>query len=211
MNDREKDLNLPGSVEGGYHSRGVPGEEGTARRLMRVLKVGDRSERIVKTRPLKGAAGARGASSSRLDAHRPDLAPIWSAEAQAPGATFMVAKRGSEFLDTPVFHAGESGDEEAIALFTTREAVERYIDQAGWGGTDEVGELSPHDLLSQFLNARGEGIRWAVVNPARDGHIGGEPQVVLDIEGELSESAGLLARNVRAACEGPRESRVAAQ
>jgi len=34
---------------GGYHSRGVPGEEGELRNQMRVLKVGDRSPRITKS------------------------------------------------------------------------------------------------------------------------------------------------------------------
>jgi len=49
-------------------------------------------------------------------------------------AAYVIARKGSDELDSPVFHAGDAGDEEAIAVFTTREATQRYIDRARWGG-----------------------------------------------------------------------------
>jgi len=48
----------PATVPGGYHSRGVPGEEGDVRKRMRLLKVGDRSQQVNKSRPETGGAGA---------------------------------------------------------------------------------------------------------------------------------------------------------
>jgi hypothetical protein len=45
---------------------------------------------------------------------------------------YVIAKAGHEFLDTPVFHAGPSGGEEAIAVFTDRDSADQYIHDAGW-------------------------------------------------------------------------------
>jgi len=172
---------------GGYHSRGVPGEEGDVRKRMRVLKVGDRSQRINKSRPLSGAAGAEQASSAHLDNAVKEAK--WSAGARlAAGgdkeaaAVFVIAKKGEDFLDTPVFHAGESGEEETVALFTNRHQAEQYLDRAGWGETDEIGELSRSDLLQWLVEAEQDGIRYAAVNPDRDRHLAGDPQAVLSLD-----------------------------
>ena len=196
----------PATVPGGYHSRGVPGEEGDLRKRMRVLKVGDRSQRINRSRPQTGGTGAEQGSAARLqkgvreakwaagarrDASQPDRAGDDSAT-----AVYVIAKKGSDFLDTPVFHAGESGEEETVALFTSRERAKQYLDRAGWEQTDEVGELSPGDLLTRLKDADREGVRYVTANPDRDRHLAGHPQPVLSL-GELGEeSADSLSRQV---------------
>ena len=112
------------TLPGGYQSRGVPGEEGEVRNRMRVLKVGDRSQRINSSRPLTGSTGAEDASAARLDKGEKEARWAAGARLAARGDTevstvFVIVKKGGDFLDTPVFHA----DEEAVALFTNRPVV----------------------------------------------------------------------------------------
>ena len=211
--DSERPKGEAVSHPGGYHSRGVPGEEGEVRRRMRVLKVGDRSQRIRKSRPLTGGTGAKQASAAqldkavkeakwaagaRLDAGRPD--PAGDDEATT---VFVIAKQGSDLLDTPVFHAGESGEEEAVALFTSRQQAQRYLDRAAWGQTNEIGELSPSDLLQWLVEANGEGIRYVTVNPDRERHLAGDPQLVLSLDALGEESADSLLQEVADLAQGP--------
>jgi hypothetical protein len=193
------------SLRGGYHSRGVPGEEGEVRKRMRVLKVGDRSQRINKSRPLSGGTGAEQASGvqlekglrtakwaagARLAAHRPDTA------GDAATSVFVIAKKGLDFLDTPVFHAGDSGDEEALALFTDRQRAQQYLDRAAWGETDEIGELTSDGLLQWLLEANREGIQYVTINPDRERHLAGEPQSVLVLEALGDRSPASLVQEV---------------
>ena len=153
---------------------GASGQPETeVRERMRFLKVGDRSRRANKSQPPEWAGGARRAAA-------PDAA--------SASSVFVIAKRGAAFLETPVFHAGESGEEEAVALFTGRQQAQHYLDRADWGGTDEVGVLSPGDLLRWLTEASGEGVRYATVNPDQDGHLGGEPQAVLALDGMAGRS-----------------------
>ncbi|HUG91043.1 MAG TPA: hypothetical protein VML55_09430 [Planctomycetaceae bacterium] len=189
------------SYPGGYHSRGVPGEEGDVRRRRRVLKVGERSQRINKSRPLSGATGAEQASAAQLDKAVREARWAAGARLAAGGddeakAVFVIAKKGMDFLDTPVFHAGESGAEEAVALFTDRQRAQQYLDRAGWGQTDEIGKLSPSDLLQWLVEANEDGVRYATVNPDRDRHLAGDPQPVLPLDALGDKSSDNLFQEV---------------
>ncbi len=184
------------TLRGGYHSRGVPGEEGDVRKRMRVLKVGDRSQ-INKSRPLKGGVGAEQASASRLDAGRPSPAGGGSTT-----AVFVIVKKVMGLLDTPVFRAGESGEQEAVAVFTGRDQAQQYLDQAAWNETDEINELSPDDLLRWLVEAEREGVHYAVVNPDRDRHLAGDPQAVLSLDELGVESAESLHHQVAELARG---------
>lgn len=201
------------TLPGGFHSRGVPGEEGAVRNRMHVIKVGDRSQRINSSQPLKGATGARQASAARLDKAMREATCTAGAEVDANRAAsssdneataiFVIVKKGIDFLDTPVFHAGESGDEEAISLFTSQEQPEQYVAQAGWGETDEIGGLSPSDLRKSLLVANSEGIHYATVNPDRERHLAGEPQPVLFLDAVSEESADSLLSKVTNLAQSP--------
>ena len=140
MSDDKSTAGSPATVPGGYHSGGVPGEEGVMRRQMRVLKVADPSKRVARGRPLKGGQGPAAAAGARADAA--DAAGVAAGPA---GTLFVVTARALDVLDSPVFHAGD-GDEEAVAVFTTANAARRYIERAGWAEADEVGVLRPGDL-----------------------------------------------------------------
>jgi L-ascorbate metabolism protein UlaG (beta-lactamase superfamily) len=193
-------------LPGGYHSRGVPGEEGAMRNRMRVLKVDDRSQRIYNSQPLKGATDAEHTSAAHLD--RAAREANWAADArrdeERSGATrdnesavaYVIAKRGVSALDTPVFHAGDSGEEEVVVLFTGRQAAQEYIDQAGWGESDKIGELGLSELYQWLLEANAKGIHYATVNPERQRHLAGDPQPVLFLDALRDESAENLLQAV---------------
>ena len=206
---------LPGSPDsdgpqavlpGGYHSRGVPGEEGLMRNRMRVLKVGDRSQRIYNSQPTKGATDAEHSSAAQLD--RVAQEANWAADARQnkersdptrdseSTVAYVISKRGGSVLDTPVFHAGDSGEEEVVVLFTGRQAAQEYIDQAGWGESDEIGELGLSELHRWLLKANEEGIHYLTVNPERQQHLAGDPQPVLFLDDLRDESAEKLLQAV---------------
>ncbi|HYW80648.1 MAG TPA: hypothetical protein VE890_13785 [Thermoguttaceae bacterium] len=108
---------------------------------------------------------------------------------------YVIAKAGREFLDTPVFHAGPSGSEEAIAVFTDRDSADQYINEAGWSD-HEVGELTSLQLLQWMVKAHGDGTRLLAVNPDRTGQLAGKRQVVVTIEEQLTQIANSLCRDV---------------
>jgi hypothetical protein len=160
----------------------------------RQVKIADLGERRGRTTP--PSVGTRAGVSPAQRPAVPRTAGTAPPAAADGSAVYVIARKGSDELDAPVFHAGDAGDEEAVAVFTTREATQRYIDRAGWGGTDEVGVLTPQDLLRWLLVAADQGVHWLVVNPDRDRHLAGEPQTVLGITEEMAEFARSLARDV---------------
>ncbi len=160
----------------------------------RRMKIAGPSERAGQAEPTTGTVGSGAASARRHAAPR----PTGTANPPAGGgsAVYVIAGKGSDELASPVFHAGDAGDEEAIAVFTTREGAQRYIERADWGKSDEVGELSPPDFLRWVLLAADQDVHWLVVDPDRDRHLAGEPQSVLGIDEELAGFARLLTQDV---------------
>ncbi|HUE70127.1 MAG TPA: hypothetical protein VMP01_04490 [Pirellulaceae bacterium] len=203
-------------LPGGYHSRGVPGEEGAMRNRMRVLKVDDRSQRIYNSQPLKGATDAKQASAARLDravreaneaaGTRQDEERSDHTKDNQSAVAYVIAKRGIGALDTPVFHAGDSGEEEVVVLFTSRQVAQEYIDQAGWGESDEIGELGLSELHGWLLEANRQGIDYVTVNPERQQHLAGDPQPVLFLDGLRDDSADSLLQAVTETARGQANS-----
>ncbi len=113
-------------------------------------------------------------------------------------SVYVIAKKNSEFLDTPVFHAGPSGNEEAVAVFNNRESAQQYIVEAGWSD-QEVGELSPLQLLRWMVKAHEGGTALLTVNPSRSGQVAGKQQEVVVIEAKLSKIADLLSAELQSA------------
>lgn len=104
---------------------------------------------------------------------------------------YVIAKKDCEFLDTPVFHAGPSGDEEAVAVFNNRVSAQAYLDEAGWSD-HEVGELTPLQLLRWIVKVHEGGTAFLAVNPVRPEQLAGKQQDVIMIEAKLSEMADSL-------------------
>lgn len=107
-------------------------------------------------------------------------------------SVYVIAKRGMELLDTPVFHAGEAEGEEAVAIFRTANSADRYIDSAGWADEYEAGELDSLQLLCWLVQAYEEGTRNLAINPDWSQQTAGTPQEVIVIEDALSRSADTL-------------------
>jgi hypothetical protein len=162
-----------------------------------LVKIADPGERGGRTASPEGGVGAGAAPAPRLAVPR----SAGAAAAAGGSAAYVIARKGPDELDSPVFHAGDAGDEEAVAAFTTREAAQRYIDRAGWGAANEVGVLTPTDFLRWLLVAADQGVDWLVVDPDRDRHLAGEPQPVLGITEELAEFARSLIRDVASPSE----------
>lgn len=192
MPDDQPTIGVPTAVPGGYHSRGVPGEEAAMRRQMRVLRANEPGKRVGLGRPLTGGRGAAAAATEKED-----VAGRMGVPAGPTGSLFVITAHTSDVLNTPVFDAGGDG-EEAVAVFTTAAAARRYIDRAGWDRADEVGVLRPADQREWFESASEDGIRWVVIDPDRDRHLAGEPQAVAAIEGDLAALARSLTEAVTA-------------
>ena len=109
---------------------------------------------------------------------------------------FVMAKKNAEFLDSPVFHAGETGGEEAIAVFTTRERAAQYIDDAGWNEEYEVGELRPIQLVRWLATAHEDGTEMVTINPLRKAQLDGAEQRVVYLNEPFAAFAELLSEEI---------------
>lgn len=104
-------------------------------------------------------------------------------------SVFVIAERDTELLDTPVFYAGEGGKEEAIAVFTSRNRVSQFIENAGWNGDQLCTELTAIDLLQLVVEAHKEGTQYLAVNPVRQENFAVEDQPVVIIERLMADFA----------------------
>lgn len=111
-------------------------------------------------------------------------------------SVYVIVKKNSEFLDTPVFHAGESGSDEAIAAFSDREGAETYLKEAAWTDTHEAGELDSMQFLRWLVTANEQGTRILAVDPDRQRQESGSQQQVVVIEEKLAAFAETLTREI---------------
>jgi hypothetical protein len=111
-------------------------------------------------------------------------------------AVFLLAKQNEEFLDTPVFQAGDSGQEDAVAVFTNRNLAQQYLDEADWKQDHEIGELDELQLLRWVVKAYEDGTHYLVINPDYQRQMAGSMQRVLIIEEQLAQFAESLTREL---------------
>ena len=109
---------------------------------------------------------------------------------------YVIAQRGDEFLDMPVFHAGPQDGEEAIAVFTDLLAAQAYIDEADWSSDHEVGGLDEGQLLRLMCKAHGQGTQFLAINPKRQSQMAGKQQEVIVIEEKIATLAEILTRDL---------------
>lgn len=112
-------------------------------------------------------------------------------------AMYVLSKRGGEFLETPVYRAGENGQEEAVGVFTDRARAEQYLQDAGWQDSDEVAELSDLQVLRWMLQAHQEGAEYLVVNPNREAQMEGTEQPVIQLGEQLESAAASLRQRIQ--------------
>lgn len=116
---------------------------------------------------------------------------------------YVIAGKEEELLDTPVFYAGDSNAEEAIAVFTRQDAAAQYIEDAGWNAGHQVGELTAIDLLRWIVKAHDEGTQYLAVNPVYHCQVAGEKQQAIVIEAKLAGFAEALTRDILAMAFDP--------
>lgn len=119
-------------------------------------------------------------------------------------SAFVIAHDDSEYLDSPIFHAGSELKQEAIALFTDRGSAQGYIDSAGWSDRYTVGELLPIQILKWFECAHEEGVDLIAINPDRNWHLFGERQKVILLDEPREAFARLLRTELISVVEQPR-------
>ena len=107
-------------------------------------------------------------------------------------SVFVIAERDTDLLDTPVFYAGEGGNEEAVAVFTSRNRASQFAKNAGWNGDQCCAELTAIDLLCFVVEAHKEGTQYLAVNPIRREHFTEEDQPVVFIEQLMATFAEIL-------------------
>jgi hypothetical protein len=122
-------------------------------------------------------------------------------------SAYVIAKKEEELLDTPVFYAGESNAEEALAVFTRQAAAAQYIEDAGWNADHQVGELTAIDLLRWMVKAHDEGTQYLAINPDRGRQLAGQRQQTIVIEAKLASFAEALTRDILAMAFDPATQR----
>jgi hypothetical protein len=109
---------------------------------------------------------------------------------------YVIAHKSTDLLDTPVFHAGAAGNEEAVAMFTAEGTAERYIHAAGWKGEYEVGELNDFQVLCWLMKAYERGVRYLAVDPEWATQSAGQEQQAVEIKERLVAAAEALCRDL---------------
>ena len=61
-------------------------------------------------------------------------------------SVYMIAYRGNDELNTTAFLADEDGNEEAIAVFTSRSRASHFASEFDWGGEQPFREFTAIDL-----------------------------------------------------------------
>lgn len=106
---------------------------------------------------------------------------------------YVIARKSEkDILDTVIFHAGETGEQEAVMVFTNEAAVQRFLDESDWEEPHQSVALDALALMEWLMQANSQRVRYLAVDPQRKPQKSGEPQVVLSIEAELTRCADSL-------------------
>jgi len=104
-------------------------------------------------------------------------------------------------METPVFPANHQGAEEAMPIFSSRQAGGLYMQVARW---DEykLQDYSPRELSRWVHQFTQEGIRFLMVDPNRHNQARGIEQPVIDLNTLRDMTGENLYEEVRAAGKG---------
>ncbi len=170
----------------------VPGANVASRKRIRVLKVSDRNDWMDQPEPQCVGTG----SECELAAlpH-----PVGNDD---PSSIIILVRKGNGFLDTPVFLTDATGSDCTVAFFISRQHAQQYLDQTGWGLTDEVGVIKPDDLLDWLEDADWEGVRHMTMYSDRERHLASDPQLVLSLDLLCEETADSLLQQLTTLATG---------
>lgn len=169
------------AIPGGYHSRGVPGEEAAARKRMTIPA----RTSVRGTQGMRGGAEADSLSAEQLEAARGSFQ-----SATGERVVYALIRHDRDSAGSAVVHPDEQGNEDALALFTDRNLAVLYLQVARLEEPHEVAALSPPELGEWLVEAKAQGINLVAINPARRPQLHRKPQPVLvlsdqpDFDGE---------------------------
>lgn len=107
-------------------------------------------------------------------------------------SVYMLVYSGNDELDTTAFLAEDGGNEEAIAVFTSRSRASHFASEVGWGGAQPFREFTAIELLTAVVDAHKEGTQYLVVNPSCREHSTFEQRGVVMIDELLANFADKL-------------------
>ncbi len=119
---------------------------------------------------------------------------------------YVIADREKSELSSPIFAAGvrdSEESEESAAVFTTRMAAEKYIEEAQWSDTDTVAELESEALLHWVINLRADEVEYLAVNPCRGDHESGLKQPVISIRELTQELTSAIVQRLHSPAPAP--------
>jgi hypothetical protein len=109
--------------------------------------------------------------------------------------TYLITKKATDVLDTPVFSAGPDGDQEAVAIFTRLENAEKYLAAAGWKD-HQVAEVADRDFLRWVVKVYEGATDYLTIDPIRESQLAGEEQSTIEIASELDDLAERLMHSI---------------
>ena len=112
---------------------------------------------------------------------------------------YILVRRDSEFVDSPVFHAGEGDTQEAIVVFSCSKKANAYLRTAGWELDHEVGQLLPLQLLRWLFVAKENGVDMIVIDPDRKRQLEGQSQASISLAKPYAAFATLVGKQSNAA------------
>lgn len=117
---------------------------------------------------------------------------------------YVIAKKSEkDVLDTFIFHAGETGEQEAVMVFTNEAAAQRFLDESNWEEPHQPLAPDALSLVEWLMQANSQGVRYLAVDPQCKPRESEESQVVLSIEAELTRCADSLVAVIAAGADSP--------
>ena len=98
-------------------------------------------------------------------------------------SAFLITKKDSKPLDTPVYAADEK--DEIVMVFTSQPSAQRYIDEAEWADEYTVATLEPIPFLEWLILCHRNGIEFIATDPIRSEQLAGQKVNSLSIEDHL--------------------------
>lgn len=108
---------------------------------------------------------------------------------------YIITKVDDQQINSPVFHAGTDGNEEAVVVFTSSSRANDYVKSAGWGGQESIAELQSREFLRWLLTANFDGATLLAVDP--ENHFPSDrPQPTMSIPDLVDELGQIAAERI---------------
>jgi len=174
---------------------GSAGEELTIRRHL-AMSFGNPSDQALRgNTPLKGGGKAERTAMGRMTDEK-----AFVTEGAQP--VFFLSQRGADPRQIPIVAAGETGEQDALLVFSHREKAKLYLQVADLEEEYEPVEVSPMVLGPWLRQCEKEGVHVAGVNLNRQKQSHGEPQPALMLSDVVDRADENLYVEIQALARG---------